>query len=135
VTQFAIKNPTIATADKFSFQDFEGFKQYLAAQKFTYKTETEKMLGILKDKTLDKEHFSSLKTDVKLMEEKIAIEKKNDLDKYKSQIISAIEKEIIGRYYYQKGKTQIGLRNDKEIAEAVALLNNPAKYKALLGKN
>jgi carboxyl-terminal processing protease len=135
VTQFAIKNPTIAAADKFVFQDFEGFKQYLTVQKFTYKTETEKMLGVLRDKTLDREHFSALKADVKLIEEKIAIEKKNDLDKYKAQIISAIEKEIIGRYYYQKGKTQIGLRNDKEIAEAVALLNNPAKYKALLGKN
>jgi carboxyl-terminal processing protease len=71
---------------------------------------------------------------VKAIEEKVAIEKKTDFDKYKSQIVDAIEKEIVGRYYYQKGKTQMGLRNDKEIAEAVTLLNNPAKYKALLGK-
>jgi carboxyl-terminal processing protease len=133
VTQFALKNPTIATADKFAFNDFEGFKQFLTLRKFTYKTETEKVLTSLKDK-LDKEHFYALKTDVKAIEEKVAIEKKTDFDKYKSQIVDAIEKEIVGRYYYQKGKTQMGLRNDKEIAEAVTLLNNPAKYKALLGK-
>jgi carboxyl-terminal processing protease len=128
-----LKNPTIATADKFAFNDFEGFKQFLTLRKFTYKTETEKVLTSLKDK-LDKEHFYALKTDVKAIEEKVAIEKKTDFDKYKSQIVDAIEKEIVGRYYYQKGKTQMGLRNDKEIAEAVTLLNNPAKYKALLGK-
>ncbi len=133
VTQFALKNPTIAAADKFVFNDFEGFKQFLTQRKFTYKTETEKVLTSLKDK-LDKEHFYALKTDVKAIEEKVAIEKKTDFDKYKSQIVDAIEKEIVGRYYYQKGKTQMGLRNDKEIAEAVTLLNNPAKYKALLGK-
>ena len=43
-----------------------------------------------------------------------------------------IEKEIVGRYYYQKGKIQIGLRNDKEIKEAVKLLNDKEKYASLL---
>ena len=45
-----------------------------------------------------------------------------------------IEKEIAARYYFESGKIQIGLRNDSEVREAIALINNPAKYDKLLSK-
>ena len=59
--------------------------------------------------------------------------KKQDLTKYKAEIIDLIEKEIVSRYHYQRGKIQIGLRNDVEIVEAVKLLNDLPKYNSLLG--
>ncbi len=44
-----------------------------------------------------------------------------------------IEKEIASRYYYEKGKIQMGLRNDKEIEESIKLLKDTGKYQKLLG--
>ena len=66
------------------------------------------------------------------MENKIIEAKKADLENNKEAIISMIEKEIVGRFYYQKGRIQIGLRNDKEIEEAVKLMNDKARYASLL---
>ena len=60
--------------------------------------------------------------------------KKDDLYEFKAAIVDQIEKEIASRYYFESGKIQIGLRNDSEIQEAIALINNPTKYKQLLGK-
>ena len=45
-----------------------------------------------------------------------------------------IEKEIASRYFYEKGKIEIGLRNDIEIKQAVSLLNNDTEYKKALNK-
>jgi len=45
-----------------------------------------------------------------------------------------IEKEIASRYFYEKGKIEIGLRNDVEIKEAVRILNDEETYKKILNK-
>ena len=43
-----------------------------------------------------------------------------------------IEKEIVSRNLYEKGRIQIGLRNDKEIQEALSLFSNVARYDRIL---
>ena len=53
--------------------------------------------------------------------------------KYKEGLIKIIEKEIAGRYYYQEGKIKMGLRNDDEIQEAIAVLRDTDKYNEILG--
>jgi carboxyl-terminal processing protease len=43
-----------------------------------------------------------------------------------------IEKEIVSRFFYEKGRIKIGLRNDPEIKEAVKLFDDKSKYDTLL---
>ncbi len=50
----------------------------------------------------------------------------------KAEIIDLIEQDIIGRYYFHKGKIIIGLRNDKEIVEAINVLKDQKRYNKLL---
>ena len=66
------------------------------------------------------------------MKAKIKEEKKNDLEQYKEAIINEIEKEIVSRYYFQKGKIQMGLKNDQEIKDAISILKKKKKYNDLL---
>lgn len=68
------------------------------------------------------------------MKDKLEADKAKDLAKYKDEIVVELEKEIISRYFYQKGKTKIGLKRDKEVDEAIAILKDQAKYNSLLGK-
>ena len=51
---------------------------------------------------------------------------------FKTRIVHEIEQEIVGRYYFQRGKVRKSLKNDPEVDEAVRLLNDPVRYKALL---
>ena len=78
--------------------------------------------------------LGSIAADLQNLQTKIQANTQNELQQHKSLIIDLIEKEIISRYYFQKGKVQIGLRNDTEITEAIKILDDPARYKKLLAK-
>jgi carboxyl-terminal processing protease len=130
VTEFVLNKETIGEIDAFHFTDWAGFLSFLEKQKFNYDTDSEKLLEKLKAQSKDDGYV--FESDILALENKIIEAKKADLEKNKEAIIDMIEKEIVGRYYYQKGKIQIGLRNDKEIKEAVKLLNDKEKYASLL---
>lgn len=134
VTDYVLKHPTIDSVADFHFKEFDGFAQYLSDKGFVYDTESEIAMKKLKEQA-EKEKFSSLvAAEIKAMESKIQNEKKGDLARHKEAITKLIEREIVGRYYYQKGKFQINLRDDSEVEEAIKLLNDPVKYKGLLKK-
>lgn len=132
VTQFCLKNETIASVEDFHFKEFDAFVNYLEKKGFEYSTESEKVLDQLKAKAETEKYGSLLKSEFEAIENKIMTAKKNDLYKFQDAIVDQIEKEIVSRYYFEKGKIQIGLRNDSEIKEAIDMVNNPAKYKKLL---
>ena len=133
VTQFALKNPTIDAPEKFKFDDFEGFVAFLAKRNFQYDSESEKLIKRLRDEA-KKEKYATIESELVAIEAKVQSDKKNDLQKHKAEIVHEIENEIISRYYYEKGMIKMNLRNDAEIETAIKLLNDPAKYKALLTK-
>lgn len=130
VTQFALKNKTVAAVEDFKFADWNDFISFLNTKDFNYNTETEKLLNQLKERA-DEDGYL-VESDLKSLENKIIESKKNDLNKHKEAIIDLIEKEIASRYYFQNGKIKIGLRNDLEIKEAINLINDPAKYNSIL---
>ncbi|MFT4762548.1 MAG: carboxyl-terminal processing protease [Paraglaciecola sp.] len=130
VTEFILGKESIGKIDDFHFTDWAGFLSFLEKRNFNYDTDSEKLLEKLKAQSKDDGYV--FESDILTLENKIIEAKKADLEKNKDAIINMIEKEIIGRYYYQKGKIQIGLRNDKEIKEAVKILNDKEKYASLL---
>ena len=73
--------------------------------------------------------------DVQKLQNKITSSKSDELLKAKDQIIDEIEKEIITRYYFQNGKVSQTLDDDPEVKEAISVLKDTNRYKALLGKN
>ncbi|MFN7116030.1 MAG: S41 family peptidase [Saprospiraceae bacterium] len=129
-TQYALKHPNIAEPQAFRFTEFDDFVKYVEGRNFTYETDSEKLLKQLKEKS-GKDGFT-LDAEIKAMEAKIKTEKKTDVAALKSVLVDLLEKEIVGRYYYQTGKIKIGLRNDKEIEEAIKVLRDNARYQQVL---
>jgi carboxyl-terminal processing protease len=129
-TNFCLKHPTISAPADFRFTDFDDFLQYVENKNFSYETESEKMFRQLKEKA-DKDGLKA-DAELKALETKIKALKKSDLAQYKETIVDLLEKEIVGRYFYQTGKVKIGLRNDREIEEAVKVLRDKTVYSNLL---
>lgn len=130
-TQYCVKNPTAAgAATEFKFTQFDDFLKFVQDKGFSYQTESEKLLSSLKAKS-EKDGFE-LGSEIKALEAKMESTKQRDLIQYKAVIIDLLEKEIVGRYHYQTGKIQIGLRNDKEIKEAINVLKNQERYGQIL---
>ena len=79
------------------------------------------------------EETVSIDSEAKAIRQKLDAAQEAELAKNKDLIIRLIEKEIAGRYYYQRGKVQIGLRNDPEVNEAISILNDDKRYNEILG--
>lgn len=135
VTMFTLKNDKIDEPEKFRFTQFDDFVEFLNKKNFQYDSESEKLLKKLKEEAVKDKYATTIDAELKAIETKIKSDKKNDLLKHKDEIIDEIEREIIARYYYEKGKIKIALRNDIEIQEAIKLLEDAPRYKSLLKKN
>ncbi len=134
VTQYTLTHPTIPAVKDFTFTDFNGFLQFLEEKNYHYETDSERLLESLKTKSAEEKYFTNIQSELAAIENKILSEKKNDLTKYKSTIVDLIEKDIASRYYYQKGKIQVALKNDQEIKEAINILGDKGKYNSFLKK-
>ena len=129
-TQWALKHPQIDSIEIFSFTDWDDFSRFAQDKKFEYESASEKMLKELRT-VAEREHYP-LSADLQAVENKIKAEKKGEMAKNKARILHEIEQEIVGRYYFQRGKVRKSLKKDPEVEEAVKLLNDPARYKAIL---
>lgn len=132
---YILKHDSIKNIDDFSFTAFDDFLAYLKKKNFSFNKEAEKEINLLQEKcSKNADLKATIGAEIKAMKDKLESEKAKDLVKFKDEIVVELEKEIISRYFYQKGKTKIGLKRDKEVDEAIAILKDQAKYNSLLGK-
>lgn len=133
-TQYYYKHPVVIPAKDFSLtdQDYQDFIRFLEDKDYSYQTESEKYLKSLEQKVKDEKYFDAIKTDMEHLSAKIKSDKSNDLVKFKKEIKDLLEKEIVSRYHYERGRIEVGLKNDDEVKEAIKVINNPTEYKRLL---
>lgn len=135
-TMYAIKNPTIKPAKEFSLTDAEyaAFVEFVKRSQHSYETESEKSLKVLEEKAAAENYLDAIEADLKAMRQKIEADKSNDIYTYKKQIIKELEKEIITRYYFEKGEIELRLQNDAEVEKAIEILGNKELYNKTLQK-
>jgi carboxyl-terminal processing protease len=54
------------------------------------------------------------------------------LQVFKEEIKRLIAEEIVSRYFYQKGRMEVILRDDPAIKSVFELIDNPQEYKRIL---
>jgi|ERR1043165_393005 carboxyl-terminal processing protease len=123
-----------AATFKLTDADFNDFVAYVKSKDYSYKTETEEKLEALKTAAGDEKYFDAVKEQYEAIKKKVAHDKEQDLVKNKAEIVTVLENEIAGRYYYAYGKVKKSYQNDTEVAKAIELINNPQQYSELLAK-
>lgn len=133
-TQYNLKHKEIKPVRDFSFTEYDDFKKYFRESGFDFTSSTESALEAFRAKASKEESWSRIREDVQALGSKISQDPEKLLDDHRDLISRHLEKEIIPRYYLQKGKIEKSLQVDKEIQEAISLLGAPAQYEALLKK-
>lgn len=135
-SKYAFEHESIAEAKLFKFTDtdFANFEQFLQDKDYSYETSSEKILKDLEEKAKKEKYYDAVSGELDLVKKRIQADKKNDIRKFKGQIVDMLEREIIARYHFQKGKFEVGLKNDAEIKDAVKALKDATAYNKLLGK-
>ncbi|MBI3500884.1 MAG: PDZ domain-containing protein [Bacteroidetes bacterium] len=133
-TKYRLAHNTLSSSKDFSLteKEYSDFVNYLSDKTYEYTTKSEKSLDELKKNAESEKYFENIKTDYDNLKEKIKSNKKEDLAKYKPEIKDFLEEEIASRYYYQHGRLESSLRDDKELKEAIRVLNDQELYKSIL---
>jgi carboxyl-terminal processing protease len=135
VNNYVLNHPSIPPVDSFKFDQFDDFKHFLSDINYNYVTKSEKKLENIK-KSIDEDDLDeNIKKNIDALIEKIKNAKSGAVDKNKETIIRLVEKEIVKRYYFNKGKIKDSLKNDKEIEKAIEILSDKEKYNKILTPN
>lgn len=131
---YIAKHPTIAPAKDFALTDadYEEFKARVLKADFKYDRETEKYLKDLMKLARFEGYYDDAKPEFEALAKKLSHNVAKDLDYNKQYIKRLLENDIVAAYYYQGGAIRNSLRYDKQVKEAVRLLNTPEEYKKLL---
>lgn len=133
-TNYSILHKSIDDAAKFKLtdKDFDDFVAFVKSKNLSYKTESEEKLDALKDASTEEKYFDAFKEQYEAIKKKIEHDKEQDILKNKKDILTLLEDEITGRYYYAYGRIKKGNQNDSEVAKAIEIINNNDEYNELL---
>jgi carboxyl-terminal processing protease len=133
-TRYRAEHASIPAARAFKLTDaeYQKFVAYLQGKNISYSTDAEKALTDLSKKVKEEKHYDDVKLELEAIRKKVTVNKANDLQRFKPEIKELLEQEIVSRYYFEKGRTEAGFDDDPNIIAAVAVLNDPNRYAALL---
>ena len=129
-----MKHPTIDPPGKFEITDeiYDDFINYLSDKNYDYTTRSEKELADLQKSTEKEKYFEDVKAEFDALKLKIMHNKNEDLKLNKSEIKRFLSSEIITRYYYQKGRIELQLKLDEDVAKAIEILDDYKTYLSIL---
>ena len=117
----SIASPETFQIDEATYQDF---MKFVKDKKFTYTTESEKAIEKLKKTAKEEGYLVKIQPQIDLLEKNLAAEKDNDLISNRKDIEELLRSEIVGRYYYQKGRIIATLQDDPDLKRACEILLN-----------
>ena len=137
--KFYSEHKSIDSADRFKIDEatYQDFMKFVKDKNFSYTTESEKTLEKLKTVAKEEGYLEQIKPQIEQLEKNLEADKANDLLKNRKDIEELLLSEIVGRYYYQKGRIISALQNDPDLERAFEILlntNGKDEYHTILGK-
>lgn len=133
-TEYYYSHSSIGNAMTFQLTDadYDHFVAWLKGKDYNYTTKVDKEIEDIIKQAKQEKYYDAMKNDIEHLKAVLAKDKENDLVKFKAQIIEYLEEEIASRYYLQKGVIESGFDHDKEVQEAIKVLNDTKKYTQIL---
>jgi carboxyl-terminal processing protease len=134
-TKFRNTQPQVANPDGFTLTDeiYSDFRDFLAGQHFTYETASEDALQSLILSAKAEKYYESAEPYIEELKKNLSHDLDKDLKTFKPEISTLLADEIIGRYYYQKGRIGFMIRDDEGFSRAAEIAGNPVEYSQILG--
>lgn len=132
--QYRNTHDRIAAPDSFRITDadYAEFRQYLKDHNFTYDRQSRSVLDLLR-RVADREGYAEeAKAEFDALEAKLTHNEDFDFQRWEKEVRQLVERTIVADYYYQAGQAAYDLRDDKDLEEALRLVRDDARRRALL---
>lgn len=134
-TKYVAHNPTAPVAEEFVITDeiYSDFKGDVAASKFESEKASEEILKQLRSTVEDEGYMNdAVKIQLDTLSTLLAHNLDADLDAKRKEVGQYLAREILGRYYYDRGRLIQELKQDPGLDAARGILNNPDEYRKIL---
>lgn len=135
-TKYTAAHPRIPAAKDFVITDeiYTDFKNSIDPEKFKYDKACEEMVKQLR-LTAEAEGYMNDETKAQIdkLAEMLTHNLNHDLDTHRDEISEYLGSEIVGRYYYDKGKVAYELKTDKALKLAEKILKDKKLLNAIIG--
>jgi carboxyl-terminal processing protease len=130
------KNPNISSPRSFKLSDatYADFMKWLSGKDYDYTTQVEKTIDDLAKTAKAEKYYDDIKPQLDNLRNKVSHNKEQDLVKFRAEIAELLEREIIARYYLEKGSMEASFDDDPDIQTALALFRDPVRFRKILGK-
>ncbi len=133
-SDYYFTHPSISSSETFSIseEDYAKFKEMAIRDTFDYSTASEEMLKRMRKTAEEEGYFDDAQAEYEELMQKVTPSKERDLEKFKEEITSILENEIVSRYYYQKGRVLHSFQNDDYLKKAIETLKDAKTYDSIL---
>jgi len=124
----------IGTAKSFQLSDaeYQSFINSLKGKDYNYTANTEKLLDRLSTEAQKENRLASVKADIDALQKKLQLSKSTELSEHKQEIKQLLEMQIVGRYYFDKGKIEQAFQYDPDLKRAQILFNTSPQFTSIL---
>ncbi len=116
-------NLSISSPDEFSLSDldYDIFTKWALDKEFDFRSTSEIEFAKFKAIAQREGTLDQIQESVKAIEESVKNSKEGVFNKYKKEIKSLLEEEIVSRYYFQRGRVEKMILSDKQLLKAIEL--------------
>ncbi len=135
-TRYAAMHPTVAPPEEFVITDemYADFKKSIDPARFKYDRVMEDAMKQLREIATDEGYMGDETTAAFDTLQRLLVHDLNrDLDTHRPEIEEYLGSELMGRYYYDRGKSAYALRGDKALKAAREILESD-RYNKILKK-
>jgi carboxyl-terminal processing protease len=135
-TQYHASHGKIDSVDSFSLtnQDYAEFQSFVRSKNFQFQTKELILMEKLKNELEKSNQYSVVEKGYEALKNQLQKPITSYFEEEKTQIKSELEREIIGRYYYQKGQSTYSFKNSNVLKKAKFILSNTSEYQSILQK-
>lgn len=134
-TKFALTHESIEKPNNFQLNENEinDFKAFLLLQNRKYQSDETKALEKIRKDIEPGNKPSPILTSYESLMEKLVERDAMSFENHRTEVHKLLEREIIGRYYFQKGQIEYSLKHDPVLIKGLEILENPGLLKTVLG--
>jgi len=134
--KYAAEHDTVASPETFEVTDeiYEQFKNFIDPAKFNYDKVCENAIEQLREIAKVEGYMNdSTSAQFDILASMLKHDLKRDLDLNRKNLSPYIAREILNRYYFNRGEVIYSLRDDEAVDSAVEILSTP-RFDEILGK-